>query len=383
MISPSELSHILYRLGEEDLPAGAVSPPIFHTSNFSFKTIASFQAAIADEKNKPIYSRGGNPTVRLLEKKLAALQGTEDALCFGSGSAAIAAAVTSSVKAGDHVITVDFVYSWTYKLLAHTLARFGVEFTAVNGEDNEAVKAALKPNTRLLILESPTSLNFKLVDLQTLIKWGKDNGLIVLCDNSFGSPINRKPVEFGADLICHSATKFIGGHSDVVAGVVCGNASLLREIFYGEYMTFGATLQAEQAWLLIRSLRTMPQRMQATAASAAKVVEFLLSHEKVNQVSWPFDPTNPGYELAKSQFDFTIPMFSFNLKTTDSNRIIRFCESLQTIRLAVSWGGFESLLLPAIIFPVTPHPANLMRLYVGLEDSEALISDLSAALEQC
>jgi len=210
MIAPEELTHILYRLGEEKQPGGVVSPPVYLSSNFSFTTVADFRAAMANEFDLPIYSRGANPTVRLLEQKVAALQGTESALFFSSGSAAIAAAVMAHVKAGDHVILVRYAYSWTWKLLAETLSRFGVSHTEVDGEDATAVMAALQTQTVMLIVESPTSLNFLLQDLRTLIGWAKDNGLTVVCDNSFGSPLNRKPVEFGADLICHSATKYIG-----------------------------------------------------------------------------------------------------------------------------------------------------------------------------
>jgi len=382
MISTTELTHILYQLGEETVPENAVSPPIYQTSNFFFRTIADFRKAIADERHHPIYSRGGNPTVRLLEKKLAALQGTEDAICFGSGSAAIAAAVLSCVKSGDHIIAVQHLYSWTYRLLSETLERFGVTFALVDGTDVRAFENAVTKNTRVLIVESPTSLNFLLQDLETLIDRAKIHGLTVVCDNSFGSPLNRKPVELGADLICHSATKFIGGHSDVVAGVVCGAGEHISRIFYGEYMTFGATLQAGEAWLLIRSLRTLPQRMEATARSAAKVVSFLKSHPAVNQVNWIFDPEHPEKDLVRKQFDYPIPMFSFRLQTLDERLLIRFCESLSLIRLAVSWGGYESLLLPALVFSRGAHPVNHFRMYVGLEDADALIHDLDESLKR-
>lgn len=381
MIPHDELTHILYQLGEEDQPHQVVSPPIYLTSNFSFRTIADFRQAIADERHHPIYSRGGNPTVRLLERKLAALQGTEDAICFGSGSAAIAAAVLSCVKAGDHVITVRNVYSWTWKLLAETLNRFGVSVSQVDGENGEDVKAALNDRTTLLIVESPTSLDFRLQDLRSLISWAKSKRLMVVCDNSFGSPLNRKPVQFGADLICHSATKFVGGHSDVVAGVACGSHELIRRIFYEGYMTFGATLQAEQAWLLIRSLRTIMQRMDSAVEHSEKVVRYLKSHPLVESVNWIFDNEHPQRELVKAQFDYKISMFSFRLKTTSEKSLIQFCESLRLIRLGVSWGGYESLLLPALVFSSTPHPVNHFRLYIGLESAESLVEDLRLALE--
>jgi cystathionine beta-lyase/cystathionine gamma-synthase len=381
MISQDELSRILYQLGEENFPHGVVAPPIFPSSNFSFQTIQDFREAIADEKNKPIYSRGNNPTVRLLEKKVAALQGTEDALFFGSGSAAVAAAVLSVLRSGDHVIFVAHSYSWTHKLITQTLKRFGVTYTIVDGYTVQSFEHAYRPDTMLVILESPTSLSFRLQDLKSSIAWAKEKGLTVLCDNSYGSPLNRKPAEFGADLICHSATKFIGGHSDVVAGVVCGSSSHIRSIFYGEYMTFGATLPAEQAWLLIRSLRTISQRLKASAECASIVVDFLKSHPGVEKVQWPFDPDNDQYTIALQQFDQVIPMFSIWLRTESEAQIIRFCESLRVFRMAVSWGGYESLILPAIIFTDTPHPRNMIRIYCGLEGSNLLIRDLEGAFE--
>jgi cystathionine beta-lyase/cystathionine gamma-synthase len=380
MISEQELSYILYQLGEDEKPYRAVTPSVVRSSNFAFSTIAHYHEAIKNEKDISIYSRGNNPTVRLLERKLAALQGTEDALVFGSGSGAIAAAVIHCVKAGDHVLCVQHAYSWTYKLMHQTLAKFGVQTTVVDGGDPDAVYAAKKSNTTLLILESPTSQRFELQDVKSLTTWAHSHGMRVVYDNSFGSVLNRKPAEFGVDFICHSATKFTSGHSDVVAGIVCGNARDIRSLFNEEYMTLGAILAPDNAWMLIRSLRTLPMRMDHTARTCHAVVNMLRSDVRIAAVYWPFDPHHPQYALAKEQFDIESPMFSFVIKTESRQVVTAFCESLKVIQIAASWGGHESLVMPMIAFPDSPFPFQQIRLYIGFEDEQTLIADLKQAL---
>lgn len=381
MISEQELSYILYQLGEEEKPYRAISPPLVRSTNFLFRTIQEYREAILNEKDLSIYSRGNNPTVRLLERKLAALQGTEDALVFGSGSAAIAAAVLSKVKAGDHVLTVSSLYSWSHKLLFQWLARFGVTATTVQGSDVSDFAAHLQNNTTVLLLESPNSQLFALQDVKALTEWAHHNGLAVVLDNSYGTVLNRKPAEFGVDLICHSATKFTSGHSDVVAGLVCGSAADIRSIFNGEYMTLGAILSPDNAWMLLRSLRTLPMRLNHANSSCEKVIAFLKEEQRISQVLWPFDPQHPQNTLAQAQLDVKVPMFSFQLNTHDATRIERFCESLRIIQIAVSWGSYESLLMPMIAFPEGTNPKNQMRLSVGFEDPQSLIADISQALD--
>lgn len=382
MISDQELTYILYQLGEEEKPYRAVTPSVVRSSNFAFSTISHYRGAIQNEKDIAIYSRGHNPTVRLLERKLAALQGTEDALVFGSGSGAIAAAVMRCVKAGDHVICVQNVYSWTYKLLHQTLSRFGVETTIVDGKNSAAVQAARRSNTTLLFLESPTSQRFELQDVKTLTAWAHAHGMRVVLDNSFGSVLNRKPAEYGVDFICHSATKFTSGHSDVVAGIVCGNAADIRDLFNEEYMTLGAILSPDNAWLLIRSLRTLAMRMQHSIRTCKEVVACLQTDERVAEVYWPFDPSHPQIALAREQFDVESPMFSFVLRTESREVVTAFCESLRVIQIAASWGGHESLIMPMIAFPESPFPFQQIRLYVGFEDVETLKADVLGALDQ-
>lgn len=376
------ISEILVHLGEEDKEswARAVSPPIYQTSNFRFQTVAEYAAAMDNEKDISIYTRGNNPTVRLLEKKLAALQGTEDALVFASGSAAIAAAVVSCVKQGDHVLYVKNSYSWTDNLLNQTLSRFGVTCTMVEGGTLENFQSASQDNTTLVILESPSSMMFELQDVASIIPWAKSKGMMVVYDNSFGTVMNTKPVELGADLVCHSATKFVGGHSDVVSGLICGSNELIRKVFNEEYMTFGASISPHAAWLLIRSLRTLQMRVSHSAKSARKVVSFLEGHEKIDVVHWPFLPHHPQHRLIDSQLTLETPMFSFQLKTDDEAKIRKFCESLKFFQIGASWGGHESLIVPLLAFTQSTFPKNLVRMYVGFEDPEILIDDLKKAL---
>ncbi len=382
-MNAAEISRIVFELGEEAQPWNAVSPPVARTSNFSFPSVEAFRNAISREKEVPVYSRGNNPTVRLLEKKLAALQGTEDALCFGSGSAAIAAAITSVVSAGDHVICVRNCYSWTKKLLSEILTRFGVETTFVEGCTLEQFKEARTERTRLVVLESPTSVRMRLQPVGEVAAWSRAEGLLTLMDYSYGSPLSRKPVALGVDVVCHTATKYIGGHSDILGGVVCGPASFVARLFQHEYMTFGAVLSPDSASLFLRSLRTLAMRLRTQSETVARVVAFLEKHEAVDEVVWPFHTSHPDYRLSAEQFAMEMPLFSIVLRTRDRGRITAFLDGLRAFRMAVSWGGFESLALPCVAFDNTDWPVNMVRLYVGFEDADYLCNDLDQALRLC
>ncbi|MBL8243420.1 MAG: aminotransferase class I/II-fold pyridoxal phosphate-dependent enzyme, partial [Rhodanobacteraceae bacterium] len=241
MAEKDSLSFILNHLAEErEGYRGAVTPPIYETSNFAFGSVAAMRAAGQDELANAFYTRGNNPTVEILRRKLAALEGTEDALVFGSGAAAMAAAVLACVRAGDHLVCVQKPYAWTRVLVRDWLPRFGIEVSFVDGADLAAVEAALTPRTKMIVLESPNSLTLELQDLAAISALARPRGIRTLCDNSYASPLLQRPAELGIDLVMHSATKYLNGHSDVVAGVVCGPAAMIREIFRGPYMTFGA-----------------------------------------------------------------------------------------------------------------------------------------------
>ena len=381
-----DLDHILDHLGEDrDALMHAVVPPVFQSGNFSYPTVAAMRETVQQEFDRPLYTRGYNPTVAMLRKKVAALEGAEDALVFSSGSAAIAAAVIAFVQAGDHVVCVRKPYSWTRKLLDELLARFGVEVTYVDGTDPENYRRACRENTRLFILESPNSLTFELQDLSAVAAIAKEQGVLTLCDNSFNSPLFQRPIEHGIDLVAHSATKYLNGHSDVVAGVLAGSQAHIRQVMAKEFMTLGAAPSPHDAWLLMRGLRTLGLRMHRSADSAARVAHFLEAHPKVARVHWPGLEIHPQHALANRQMERVAGLMSIELDAPDEAAVERFCDGLQRFLIAVSWGGYESLQFPVCALKgpsgyYTDLPFTLVRLYVGLEDPDHLIADLDQAL---
>ncbi len=381
-----DLSYIINELGEErDNYFRAVSPPIMQSSNFCFKDIQSLRESLAHEMDIPFYTRGHNPTVAILRKKMAALENAEESLIFSSGSAAVAAAVMSCVQAGDHVVSVQKPYSWTYKLLSNMLSRYGVETTYIDGRDTENYTRAIQPNTKLFILESPNSMTFELQDIEAVCKIAKAHGITTLIDNSYASPLNQKPLDMGCDLVVHSATKYLNGHSDAIIGVLCGSRKKCEKIFMSEYMTLGGAVSPHDAWLMIRGLRTLPIRMERIAATTPKIVEYLANHPKVEKILYPFHPSFPQYDLAIKQLKAPAGQFSILLKAENMESVERFCNHLKRFLLATSWGGYESLIYPACVlygsmnYAQTTLPWNLIRFYTGLEEAEVLIEDLENA----
>ena len=381
-----DLSHILTHLGEErELGYDAVVPPIVQSGNFTYPTVAAMRATVQQEFDRPLYTRGFNPTVAMLRKKLAALEHAEDALVFSSGSAAIAAAVMSFSKAGDHIVCVHKPYSWTKKLLAELLSRFGVEHSFVDGTDAENYRRALRPNTTFFILESPNSLTFELQDLAAVAAIAKEHGIITLCDNSFSSPLFQNPIDHGIDLVAHSATKYLNGHSDVVAGMLAGSHAHIRQVMAREFMTLGPAPSPHDAWLLMRGLRTLDLRVNRSADNAAKVARFLEAHPKVKRVHWPGLESHPQHGLAKRQMTRVAGLMSIELDAPDEAAVERFCDASERFLIAVSWGGYESLQWPVCALKgpsgyYTELPFTMIRLYIGIEDADALIADLEQAL---
>ena len=381
-----DLSHILTHLGEErELGYDAVVPPIVQSGNFTYPTVAAMRATVQQEFDKPLYTRGFNPTVAMLRKKLAALEHAEDALVFSSGSAAIAAAVMSFTKAGDHIVCVHKPYSWTKKLLAELLSRFGVEHTFVDGTDAENYRRAIRSNTTFFILESPNSLTFELQDLAAVAAIAKEHGIITLCDNSFSGPLFQNPIDHGIDLVAHSATKYLNGHSDVVAGVLAGSHAHIRQVMAREFMTLGPAPSPHDAWLLMRGLRTLELRVNRSADNAAKVARFLEAHPKVKRVHWPGLESHPQHGLAKRQMTRVAGLMSIELDAPDEAAVERFCDASKRFLIAVSWGGYESLQWPVCALKgpsgyYTELPFTMIRLYIGIEDADALIADLEQGL---
>lgn len=382
------LSTILNHLGENrEEYYNSVAPPVFQTSNFCYGSVQQMREALVNEMDSPFYTRGYNPTVATLRQKLAALAGAEDALVFSSGSAAIAAAVMSCLKAGDHVVCVQKPYSWTNKLLNNYLNRFGVETTMIDGREIENFEKAIRSNTRVFMIETPNSITFELQDILAVSALAKKHDITLICDNSYATPLYQNTIALGVDLEVHSATKYLNGHSDIVAGALMGSKKRIREIMQSEFMTLGAIISPWEAALMIRGLRTLPLRLEKSNENGQKIVAFLNNHPKIEKVYYPFNPDFEQYDLAKKQMTGCGGMFTVQLKTSDIKAVERFCDHLKMFLLACSWGGYESLAFPmaalqsSLNYDQNSLSPNIIRFYAGLEDSNELIADLSAALD--
>src|ERR671919_1274826 len=364
----------------DEFPAGAVVPPIFQTSLFTFGSYQELEDAMAGRVPRPIYSRGDNPTVATFEAKLAALEGAEAARAFASGMAAISAAVLSNLSAGERMLCVRHCYPDAFRLFATVLPRFAIQVDFVDGRDAPAVARAL-PGAKVLYLESPTSMVFETQDLPRLAAAASAHGALTIADNSWASPIFQRPLAHGVDLVVHSASKYLGGHSDVVAGVVCGRRELIERIDAGVFPLLGGKLSPFDGWLLVRGLRTLPLRMRRHHESGLIIAHRLAAHPAVRRVHHPLlGEPGPGAATLSGASG----LFSFELDR-DKAGIARFCDALRLFKLGVSWGGHESLAFPAAagleqkgaanplaFFGVSPAT---IRLHIGLEDPEDLWRD--------
>lgn len=378
-----DISYILNELGEDrDEYFRAVSPPIVQTSNFAFKKVDDMRKSFEDEYSTWLYSRGLNPTVEILRKKLAALDGAEDCLVFNSGAAAIFAAVLANVKSGDHIVSVKEPYTWARKMFEDILPRFNVTHTYIDGTEIKNFEQAIQPNTTVIYLESPNSWSYALQDLKAVADLARKKNIITICDNSYCTPVYQKPIELGIDLVLQSATKYIGGHSDTVAGVLCGTKKMIERIFNSEYLNIGSGIQPFNAWLLIRGLRTLPARLERITKTTLSVIDFLKKNERVEQVIFPLDKDFPQYSLAQHQMKGACGLLTFIIKAKKIDTIEQFCDGLKHILMAVSWGGYESLIIPKCAgipkkdFNAENKEHRMLRLYVGLEDDNYIIKDL-------
>lgn len=382
-----DLDEILFELGEDnEAYFGAATPPLIQSNNFLYNTVQDMRHALEYEHEVPFYTRGSNPTTDILRKKMAALEKTEDALIFSSGSAAISSAILNQVSSGDHIVCIQKPYSWTAKLLTGILAKLGVTHTFVSGS-LESYQAAIQSNTKLVFLESPNSWTFEMQDIEPIVQDAKEKSLVTIMDNSYASPLNLNPAEYGVDLIAHSSSKYIGGHSDAVSGILCGSKEMILKIFKSEFMTLGGNISPFNSWLLLRGLRTLPIRMQRVAETTPQVVSFLESHPKIKAVYYPHSKSHPQHALALKYLKNPLGQFTLEIDTDDMEKVEAFCNRLKKFRLGCSWGGYESLAFPAITlyeslnYSTTTTPFTMVRMYVGMEKPETLISDLKQALQ--
>ncbi|CDI09962.1 MULTISPECIES: PLP-dependent transferase [Rhizobium/Agrobacterium group] len=361
----------------------AVVPPIVQTSLFTFSSYDEMVSTYRGEKVRPVYTRGLNPTVRLFEEMLAKLEGAEDALGFASGMSAISSTVLSFVSPGDRIVAVRHVYPDAFRLFGTFMQRMNIEVTYVDGRDEAAVEKAM-PGAKLFYMESPTSWVMEAHDVGALAAIGKRHGAVTVIDNSWASPVFQQPISLGVDLVVHSASKYLGGHSDVVSGVVAGSKAMIDRIRAETYPYLGGKMSPFDAWLLIRGLRTLPLRMKAHQASALEIATRLQALDVVEKVCHPglANRLPPGLHG-------TSGLFSFIFK--DGVDVRAFADRLKLFKLGVSWGGHESLIVPGEVVleqkaqPNSAHTfgisARSVRLHVGLEGTEALWNDLEPAIK--
>ncbi|WP_320129899.1 PLP-dependent aspartate aminotransferase family protein [uncultured Sphaerochaeta sp.] len=354
-----------------------VAAPLYQTSLFTFPNVKALREAIQDETKTHLYSRGNNPTVEAVEERMAKLEGGEQAKLFSAGVAAIASSILSCVKQGDHIICANDSYVWAKYICGTYLARFGVSATFVDATNLDEVERAIQKNTKVLYLESPSSMFLRVEDLRSLACLAKSYGITSIVDNTWATPLYQNPLAFGIDLVVHSASKYLGGHSDVVAGVVVGSRVLVERIFKTEFLPIGHVPDPFQAWLIQRGMRTLHVRLPYHYASALSVCDFLYDNSKIEQVHYPMHPKSKWYDLASSQMSGGCGLLSITLKSTDRDKIEESVNRLRHFRIGVSWGGYESLVFPSMASPGA-NP-SMIRLHIGLEKTETLIDDLEQA----
>lgn len=380
---PPSIEWILQHLGEEDPVLGAVTPPIFQTSLFVFENCEDFARSFdytGEGAGLYNYSRIANPTVDLVCRKIAALEHCEEAIVFGSGMAAISAAILSQVEAGAHVVAVDTCYGPTRQFIADYLPRFGIDHTFVTGSDADAVLDAIRPTTKVLYLESPSSIVFRIQDFATICGAAREKGVTTIADNSYSSPVFQTPHDFGVDMIVHSATKYLSGHSDVVSGALATDRERMKRIMLGELPLLGAILPPFPAWLLLRGLRTLAVRMQASQVRGNAVATYLSSRPRIERVFHVGLPTHEDRTLVEKQMRGSTGLLSFMPECQKKDRIFAFADALKVFRLGVSWGGHESLCVPLPYHPIDWSEERwLIRLYCGLESPADLVADLEQA----
>lgn len=371
---------------------GALATPIYQTSTFVFENVEEGAKRFLGEEEGYIYSRLSNPTLTVAEEKVAILENGEKALATSSGMGAISATFWTLLKSGDHVLADKTLYGCTYAYISHGLTKFGVEVDFVDMNDLEEVKTKLKNNTKVVYLETPANPNLKIVDIQKIseLSHNKNSNIKVVVDNTFATPFCQKPLLLGADIVVHSATKYLNGHGDVIAGFVVGSQEMINEIrTVGLKDMTGAVLGPNEAFLIIRGLKTFEIRMQKHCENAMKVAEFLENHEKVEKVYYPGLKSHIGYEMAKQQMQDFGGILAFEVKGgLEAGK--KLLNNLEMITIAVSLGDAETLIQHPASMTHSPYTKEereeagitdgLIRLSVGLENIEDIISDLEKAL---
>lgn len=371
---------------------GALNPPIYQTSTFVFDSVAHAQKVFSGESSEYVYTRGNNPTLRLFEQKMAALEQGEKAVAFASGMAAISSVLLSLLKAGDEVVTSRTVYGSTFHVLTRLLPRYGISARFVDLTEPGILQQTLTPATKVVYLETPANPSLSLVDIEEVVKIAHRHGAKVVVDNTFATPYFQNPLVLGADVVVHSCTKYIGGHGDALGGVaVSKDADYITRLRFDFLCDLGGVLSPFNAWLFVRGLKSLGARMERHARGAQAVSEFLAKHPKVERVLYPGLPDFPQHDLALKQMKGFGGMVSFEVKGGYDNAV-KVIDSLKLCTIAVSLGDAETLVehpasmthreYPKEKLPEFGFTEGLIRLSVGLEEPQDIIADLAQALEK-
>ncbi len=372
---------IAQHLGEEEYILGAVVPPLFQNSTFVFENWDQFTSATEYRPGPPYhYSRMTNPTCEVAEVKIAALEGTECCKLFVSGMSAITTAIMASTQAGSHVVCVESCYGPTRQFIESYLTKYGVTSTFVIGEDPQEVFDACRPETSLIFLESPSSIIFRLQDLEAIAAFARSRGIATAIDNTYSSPLYQNPASFGIDYVLHTGSKYLGGHSDLIAGALCCSLERMQSIMKNEMPVLGHALPPFQAWLILRTLRTLHIKIKAVEKAANQVATYLAQHPKIEKVFHVGADAFPQKELRDKQMRGTTGLLTFMPRFQERDAVRRMTEATRLFRLGVSWGGHESLIVP-LEYKASDWAEQrwLVRLYCGLEHPDDLIADLEQA----
>jgi methionine-gamma-lyase len=374
-----------------DEATGAVAPPIVQTSTFAFASCRQGAERFAGEAEGYIYTRMGNPTIARLEEAVATLEGGAQGLATGSGMGALCTIVFSLMNGGEHMVGTSSVYGPSRVVMERDFSRFGLESSFVDTCDLDALRAAIRPNTTMVFVETPANPTVSLTDIAAAAEIAHEHGALLVVDNTFASPILQRPLELGADVVMHSLTKFINGHTDIVAGMVVPGTAELRARIKKVHAYLGACMDPHQAWLALRGMRTLGMRVRTAQENAGVIARFLEAHPKVEWVRYPGLPSHPQHELAERQMDGPGSLISFEVRG-GIEAGTRLLDSVELMTLAVSLGGIETLIQhpSSMTHAAMAHEDRLaagisdglVRVSIGCEDAEDLIADFEQALKK-
>ncbi|MCO4799204.1 MAG: methionine gamma-lyase [Colwelliaceae bacterium] len=376
------------RINDEQF--GSLATPLYQTSTFIFDNAEQGAQRFAGESEGFIYTRLGNPTTRQLEMRVAAMEGMEDGAATATGMAAVSGALLANLSAGDHIISSKAVYGCTFALISHMLTKFGIEVSFVDMSKPESIIAEIKDNTKVLFLESPINPNLEVLDLEAILSITKEHKLISVVDNTFMTPVLQQPAKFGADIIIHSATKYLNGHGDVVAGIICGSAEMIEHIKLTALKDIGGTMSPHDAWLILRGLKTLHLRVERHCQNAQLLAEYLESHPNVSKVYYPGLASHDGHKYIGNQMKAAGGVIAFELHT-DIKGGAEFINRMELFSIAVSLGDAESLIQHPASMTHSPYSDDerreagisdsLIRISAGLENVTDLIEDLKQSLD--